>query len=346
MQIAGRKIGITQAPYVIAEMSGNHANSLAHALRIVEAAAQAGAAAVKLQTYTPDTMTIDVDAPGFVIGDPTSPWAGRSLYDLYKEAHTPWDWHEPIMRHAAKLGLHCFSTPFDETAVDFLQTLEVPAYKIASFENTDIPLLKKVASTGKPLIISTGMASVGELDETVRAVREAGCEDFALLKCTSAYPAGPEDANIRTIAHLRELFGCEVGISDHTLGLGVAIAAVAVGATIVEKHLTLRRSDGGVDAAFSLEPAEFAMLAKETEQAWRSLGSVSYGAGASEKSSLRLRRSLHVVKDIKMGEALTRDNVRAIRPGGGLAPKFYGEVLGRVVKADIKRGTPLSWDLI
>lgn len=344
--IGGRSIGPATRPYLIAEMSGNHNQSLARALQIVEAAARAGADAIKLQTYTADTMTLDVRRPGFVIEDDAGPWAGRQLHELYCEAQTPWDWHRPIMDRAATLGLHCFSTPFDDTAVDFLETLNVPAYKIASFENTDLALIRRVSATGKPIIISTGMASVAEIDEAVSAARGAGCHELVLLKCTSTYPATPENSNVRTIAHMRELFGCEVGLSDHTMGCGVAVAAVTCGATLIEKHFTLRRADGGVDSTFSLEPEEFALLRLETERAWQALGQVRYGATAAEEKSKAFRRSLYIARDLKAGEALTKENVRAVRPGFGLAPKHLEQVLGRRVNRDAPTGTPLSWELL
>ncbi|BDV43446.1 pseudaminic acid synthase [Geotalea uraniireducens] len=343
--IGNRIIGADQPPFVIAEMSGNHNQSLDRALAIVDAAAAAGAHALKLQTYTADTMTIDLDEGAFHIGDPNSLWQGTSLYKLYQEAHTPWEWHAPIFARCRERGLICFSTPFDETAVEFLETLNVPCYKIASFENTDLPLIRKVAATGKPMIISTGMATVAELDETVRVAREAGCPGLILLKCTSTYPATPANTNIRTIPHLRELFGCEAGLSDHTMGTGVAVAAVALGATVIEKHFTLRRADGGVDAAFSLEPEELQSLVVETERAWQALGGISYGPTEGEKPSLAYRRSLYVIKDMKAGEEFTRDNVRAIRPGYGLPPKFIYILLGKSVQKDIQRGTPVSFDL-
>lgn len=346
IRIAGRSVSREHEPFVIAEMSGNHNQSLARALEIVEAAAKAGAHALKLQTYTPDTMTLDLDEREFHISDPTSLWKGTSLYKLYGEAYTPWDWHKPIFKRAAELGIIAFSTPFDDTAVDFLETLQAPCYKIASFENTDLPLIRRVAATGKPMIISTGMASAAELDETVRAARAAGCRDLILLKCTSTYPATPENTNIATIPHLRELFGCEVGLSDHTMGVGVAVASVALGATVVEKHFTLRRADGGVDSTFSMEPAEMAELVRETKRAWQALGDVSYGPTPAETGSLQFRRSLYVVRDLKAGEVLTRENVRAIRPGRGLPTKHIEDVIGMTVKQDVKRGTALSWDLI
>jgi pseudaminic acid synthase len=344
--IANRPIGVDCPPFVIAEMSGNHNQSLERALEIVDAAAASGAHALKLQTYTPDTMTLDLDANEFRIDDPQSLWAGASLYKLYAQAYTPWEWHEPIFARARELGMLAFSTPFDETAVDFLESLGVPAYKIASFENTDLPLIRRVAATGKPLIISTGMATVAELDEAVRAARAAGCEQLVLLKCTSSYPASPENSNLRTIPHLRELFGCEVGLSDHTMGNGGAVAAVALGASVIEKHFTLRRADGGVDSAFSLEPEEMKALVVETERAWQSLGCIAYGPTKSEKASAVFRRSLYIVRDIAAGETLTTENVRAIRPGLGLAPKYLDNVLGTRIRQPLKRGTPLSWDLL
>jgi pseudaminic acid synthase len=346
MKIGQREIGLHRRPYIIAELSGNHNQSLARALELVDAAARTGVDAIKLQTYTADTMTIDVDAPGFVIDDAKSLWAGRRLYELYQEAHTPWEWHGPIMQRAAARGVHCFSTPFDDTAVDFLESLDVPAYKIASFENTDLPLIRKVAATGKPMIVSTGMASITELDEAVSAAREAGCRDLILLKCTSTYPATAENTNILTIPHMRALFECEVGLSDHTMGIGVSVASVVLGATLIEKHFTLRRSDGGVDSTFSMEPEEMQRLVVEAERAWQALGKISYGPVEAERKSLVFRRSLYVVKDMQAGDLLTPDNVKAIRPGHGLPPKFYSRLLGRAVKAAIKRGTPLSWELL
>ena len=346
MKIGGRGIGREHRPYVIAEMSGNHNQSLERALAIVDAAADSGADAIKLQTYTAATMTLDSTAPGFVIDDPKSLWAGRQLYELYEEAHTPWDWHAAIFERAAARGLQAFSTPFDETAVDFLETLGVPAYKIASFECTDLPLIRKVAATGKPMIISTGMASLAEIDETVRTARAAGATDIVLLKCTSTYPATPENTNLNTIPVLRQAFGCEVGLSDHTMGCGAAIAAVALGAVVVEKHFTLARADGGVDSTFSLEPAELALLRTETERAWQALGGVVFGGTAAEKKSLAFRRSLYVVKDMQPGEPFTAENVRAIRPGFGLAPKYLETVLGLRAVKSITRGTPLDWALL
>ena len=345
IHIGSRMVGLGHPPFIIAEMSGNHNQSLTRALEIVEAAARAGAHGLKLQTYTPDTMTIDLDEREFHISDPKSLWAGTSLYKLYGQAYTPWEWHKPLFERARALGMIPFSTPFDDTAVDFLEELDVPCYKIASFENTDLPLIRKAAATGKPLIISTGMATAADLDETVRTARTAGCKDLILLKCTSTYPSTPANTNIRTIPHMRELFGCEIGLSDHTMGTGVAVAAVALGATVFEKHFTLRRADGGVDSAFSIEPAELAQLVVETERAWQGLGQVSYGPLEAEKASIQFRRSLYVVKDLKAGEVLTADNVRAIRPGWGLPTRHLPDVLGRAVKKDVKRGTALDWSL-
>jgi N-acetylneuraminate synthase len=327
-------------------MSGNHNQSLARAIEIVEAAARSGAHALKIQTYTPDTMTIDLDEREFHISNPDSPWAGSSLYRLYEEAHTPWEWHKPILDRARELGMVAFSTPFDDTAVDFLETLDVPCYKIASFENTHVPLVRRVAATGKPVIISTGMATVAELDETVRAVRQAGCRDLILLKCTSTYPAKPANTNIVTIPHLRELFGCEVGLSDHTMGVGVAVASVALGATVIEKHFTLRRQDGGVDSAFSMEPPEMAQLVLETERAWQALGSVTYGPTEAERDSTQFRRSLYVTENLRAGETLSERNVRAVRPGRGLPPKYLEALIGRKVNRDVSRGTPVTWDIL
>lgn len=345
--IGKRQVGLDHPPFVIAEMSGNHNQSLDRALAIVEAAARAGAHALKLQTYTADTMTLDIGEGEFFIADPDSLWKGASLHQLYQQAYTPWEWHQPIFARAQELGMLAFSTPFDETAVDFLESLDVPCHKIASFENTDLPLIRKVAATGKPMIISTGMASVAELDETVRTARAAGCRDLILLKCTSTYPATPENTNIRTIPHLRQLFGTEVGLSDHTMGTGVSVASVALGATVIEKHFTLARADGGVDAAFSLEPAEMAELVIESQRAWQALGQVSYGAASPQEEKSKIyRRSLYVVRDLKAGETLDAGSVRAIRPGLGLPPKFIDMVSGKAVKRDVRRGTPLSWDLL
>lgn len=344
--IVNRKVGPGEAPFIIAEMSGNHNQSLERALEIVEAAAKTGAHALKIQTYSPDTMTLDLDEREFHISDPKSLWSGKSLYQLYGEGHTPWEWHQAIFERARELGIIAFSTPFDDTAVDFLESLDVPCYKIASFENTDLPLIRRVAATGKPMIISTGMASIAELDDTVRAARESGCNDLILLKCTSTYPATANNTNILTIPHMRELFGCEVGLSDHTMGVGVSVASVALGATVIEKHFTLDRSDGGVDSAFSMEPAEMEQLVVESSRAWQALGSISYGVTEAEKKSIQFRRSLYIVKDLEVGDILTEENVRAIRPGNGLPPKYIEHVLGSRVKHAIRRGTALRWNML
>ena len=344
--IGNRKVGAGETPFVIAEMSGNHNQSLERALDIVDAAAKTGAHALKIQTYTPDTMPLDLDEREFHISDPSSLWTGTSLYKLYGQAYTPWEWHQPIFERARELGIIAFSTPFDDTAVDLLESLGVPCYKIASFENTDLPLIRRVAATGKPMIISAGMASIAELDDTVRAAREAGCNDLILLKCTSTYPAAANNTNILTIPHMRELFGCEVGLSDHTMGVGVSVASVALGTTVIEKHFTVNRADGGVDSTFSMEPVEMAQLVVETERAWQALGQVSYGVTDAERKSIVFRRSLYVVKHLKLGDVLTTDNVRAIRPGLGLPPKYFEEVLGRTLNQDVARGTALNWGLI
>ena len=339
-------VGPSHPPFVIAEMSGNHNQSLERALAIIDAIATTGAHAVKLQTYTADTMTLDIREREFVINDPKSLWHGRSLYDLYQEAHTPWDWHPTLFERARQHRLTCFSTPFDDTAVDFLETLDCPAYKIASFENTDTPLIRKVARTGKPIIVSTGMATLADIDRAVTTIRAEGNEQIVLLKCTSTYPADPSDSNLLTIPHLRDAFDTHVGLSDHTLGIGVPIAATALGATVIEKHFTLDRNDGGVDAAFSLEPHEMRMLVEESARAHASLGDIRYGGSANEEGSKRFRRSLYVTQDLKAGEVLTRENVRAIRPGYGLGPAATDLVLGLHVTRDSPRGTALSWDLL
>ncbi len=331
-------------PLVVAEMSGNHNQSLDRALAIVDAAAKAGVDAVKLQTYTADTITINKHDGEFFIGDENSLWHGKSLYELYQEAYTPWEWQEKLFARCKEHGILCFNTPFDATAVDFLEGLNAPCYKIASFENVDLPLIKKVASTGKPMIVSTGMASIAELDEMVQTARENGCKDLTLLKCTSSYPATPENTNLRTIPHMRELFDCKVGLSDHTMGIGVAVASVAFGVTMIEKHFTLSRADGGVDAAFSMEPEEMAQLVRECKAAWQALGEISYGL--SNEESRAGRRSLYIVEDMKAGDVITKKNMRCIRPGLGLKPKYYDVVLGMKVKEDIKRGTALTWEMM
>lgn len=342
MKIGNYSIGQSYKPFIIAEMSGNHNQSIERALKIIEIAAKSGADAIKLQTYTADTLTINQRGGLFDIEDATSLWAGRNLYELYQEAYTPWEWHEAMYKCAADNGIICFSTPFDDTAVDFLESLDTPAHKIASFENNHHPLLKKVAKTGKPVIMSTGASTIANLDESVRVLRENGCNDLILLKCTSNYPATPENSNIRTIPHLKELFNCEVGLSDHTMGIGVPIAAVTMGATVIEKHFCLSRAEGGVDSAFSLEPDELKALVIETERAWQSLGTVQYGVQESEKKSLLFKRSIYVVKDIQAGEVFTEENIRVIRPGDGMQPKYYEGLLGKVAKINYTEGIPLT----
>jgi pseudaminic acid synthase len=346
LKIADREIGVGYRPYLIAEMSGNHNQSLERALSIVDAAAASGADAIKLQTYTADTMTLNLREPGFVIEDADSLWAGTQLHELYEKAHTPWEWHGEIFARARARGIQCFSSPFDDTAVDFLESHDVPAYKIASFENTDLPLIRKAAETGKPLIISTGMATVAEIGDAVYTAREFGSNQIVLLKCTSTYPATPENTNIRTIANMRETFGCEIGLSDHTMGCGVAVASVAFGATVVEKHFTLNRQDGGVDSSFSLEPREFALLRLEIDRAWQSLGHVSYGGTHAEEKSRAFRRSLYIANDMQAGEIFTSKNLRIVRPGFGLLPKYYELLIGKHVKRNVAAGTPMSWDLL
>lgn len=337
---------VFEKPFIIAEMSGNHNQSLERALKIVDAAAEAGVDALKIQTYTADTMTIDKSDGEFFISDPNSLWEGESLYNLYKKAYTPWEWHKPIFDRCKEWGVIGFSTPFDATAVDFLEELGNPIYKIASFENIDIPLIKKVASTGKPIIASTGMASLAELDDLVTAARENGCADLSLLKCTSSYPASPKGTNLITIPHLKQLFKCNVGLSDHTLGIGAAIASIALGGTIIEKHFTLSRADGGVDSAFSLEPEEMKLLVRECNTAFEALGEVSYGITEQEKKSMQFRRSLYIVEDMKAGDIITEKNMRSIRPGKGLSPKYYDVVLGKTVSRNIARGTAVEWCFI
>lgn len=336
-------IGKEHKPFIIAEMSGNHNQSLERALEIVDAAADAGAHAIKLQTYTADTMTV---RGAHTIKDGDSLWNSRELYDLYKEAYTPWDWHPVIFEHAAKRGLLAFSSPFDDTAVDFLESLNVPCYKIASFENTDHLLLEKVAKTGKPVIMSTGVATIADIQEAVSILRENGCKELVLLKCTSTYPATPENTNILTIPHMRELYRTHVGLSDHTMGIGVSIASVALGACVIEKHFTIRRADGGVDSAFSIEPHELASLVVESERAWKSLGRVSYDLSEKEKKNMVFKRSLYIVKDIAEGETITAEHVRSVRPSNGLHTRFYKKIIGAKAVLNIKSGTPLSWELI
>ena len=344
--IEGRKIGRKYPPFIVAEMSANHNQSLDSALQIVEAAAKSGVHALKLQTYTPDTLTLDVENEDFFIKDSKSLWKGAYLYKLYQKAYTPWEWHKPIMERCKQLGIICFSTPFDESAVDFLETLNIPCYKIASFENVHLPLIKKVASTGKPIIMSTGLASIAELDEAVKIAKENGCKDLILLKCTSSYPSEPINSNILTIPHMRKLFNCQVGLSDHTLGIGVAVATVALGVTFIEKHFTLSRSYGGPDADFSLEPEEMKNLVIESKRAWQALGEISYVQNKKEKKSIQFKRSLYVAKDMKKGDAFTTQNLRIVRPGYGLHPRYFEMILGKKISCDLKKGTAVKWDLI
>ena len=344
--LSGRRIGAEAKPFIIAEMSGNHNRSIDKAMAIVKAAAETGTDAIKLQTYTPDSLTIDQHGGLFDITDTNSLWRGRNLYELYQEAMTPYEWHKPIFDYAKELGIICFSTPFDEDAVDFLEELGAPVHKIASFENNHHPLLKKIAQTGKLVIISTGVSSLQDLIESVDILKRNECKDLVLLKCTSTYPASPENTNVKTIPHMKELFQCEVGLSDHTMGTGVAVAAVAMGATVIEKHFCLSRAEGGVDSAFSLEPHEFKMLVTETERAWQSLGQVQYGVQEAEKKSINYKRSLYVVKDIKAGEKFTEQNIRVIRPGDGLHPRYFQTILGRKAAKDILKGTPFHFDFL
>ena len=344
--ISNIQIGASYKPMIIAEMSGNHNGSLERALDIVDMAAKAGAQALKIQTYTADTMTIPENKGLFYIDDENSLWHGKSLHDLYQTAFTPWEWHEAIFDRAKSHGMIGFSAPFDDTAVDFLEGLNVPCYKIASFENIDLPLIKRVAQTRKPVIISTCMASLAEIDEAVSCARKNGCDDLILLKCTSTYPADVKDSNLASIPAMQKNFNCHVGLSDHTLGIGAAIASVALGARVIEKHVTLKRSDGGVDSAFSLEPEELSELVSQSATAQQSIGQVSFGPTEAELSSLRFRRSIYVVKPVKKGETVSRDNIRVIRPSGGLAPKHIDTVLGKTFSDDYEQGTPFSWDML
>ena len=344
IKIAGRSIGLNHPPFIIAEMSGNHNQSLDRALKIVEEAANCGVHALKLQTYTADTLTLDVKSGDFLIDDQTSLWKGRNLYDLYNQAHTPWEWHKPIIDRAKELGLICFSSPFDETAVEFLEDLNVPAYKIASFENNHLPLIKKTAETGKPLIISLGMAKLSEAEKAVETARNAGCDQIVLLKCTSTYPADPTNTNLKTIPQIRKIFNCEVGLSDHTLGIGVALASISLGSTIIEKHFTLDRNDGGVDSSFSLEPKEFKSLVCESHRAWQSLGEISFGPTKKEMDSKKFRRSIYVSENINTGEKFTNKNLRILRPGYGAPPYLLEFLIGKTSRKDYLKGEPLSFD--
>jgi N-acetylneuraminate synthase len=346
VRIGRHSVGPGHRPLIVAELSANHKGSLKHALEVVDAVAAAGAHVLKLQTYTADTLTLDVDRPEFRIDTPGSPWRGRTLYDLYQEGSTPWEWHAPIAERCRELGLEWFSSPFDATAVDFLEDLEVVAHKIASFEVVDLPLIRRAARTGKPLVMSTGMATLAEIDAAVRAARQEGCRDLVLLQCTSTYPSSPENSNLATIPHLAEAFACPVGLSDHTLGVGAPLAAVGLGAVLIEKHVTLSRADGGVDAAFSLEPDELRDLVEGSERAWQAVGRVHYGPLPAERASLEHRRSLYITRDLKTGDELTRENLRSIRPANGLPPRHLEDLLGRRVARDVPRGTPASWDLL
>lgn len=344
--ISDYKVGKDSPPFIIAEMSGNHNQSLERAMELVGAAAKAGVHALKLQTASPSGITLNIDSPDFLINDSSSPWHGQKLYQLYQQAVTPWEWHKPIFDRCSELGLIAFSSPFELAAIDFLEELNVPCYKIASFELVDLPLVRKAAATGKPLIMSTGMATVADINDAVDAAKAEGNEQIILLKCTSSYPATAADANIATIAHLEDMFGLQVGLSDHTLGIGVACAAAALGATVIEKHFTLDRADGGVDSSFSLEPNEFKLLVEETKRAWESVGKVTYGGTVLEKKSLKFRRSLYIAEDIKNGEILTEKNLRIVRPGYGLAPKNIDFLLGRKVNQDLNAGTAMKWEYI
>lgn len=346
IRIGQRLIGATEPPFIIAEMSGNHNQSLERAFRLVDAAAAAGAHALKLQTATPDGLTLEVDHPDFLISDPDSLWFGKNLHQLYQEAVTPWEWHAPLFDYCRQRGIMVFSSPFELKAVDLLEGLDAPCYKIASFELVDLQLVRRVAQTGKPLLISTGMATLSDIELAVAAARQEGNDQIVLLKCTSSYPATPEESNLATIPHLRQAFGTEVGLSDHTMGVGVPCAAVAFGATLIEKHFTLCRQDGGVDAAFSLEPEELRQLVLETERAWRARGTVCYGGSQREQVSLNYRRSIYVSRDVALGELLSHDNIRVVRPGFGLHPRFLDLVIGRRASRDLKKGTALSWEAI
>ena len=340
--IAGRPIGIDYSPYVIAELSANHNGKLATALRILEQAKKAGADAVKLQTYTADTITLQCKSDQFQIQQGL--WKGRSLFELYEEAHMPWEWHKPLFDHAREIGITVFSTPFDTTAVDLLEDLNVPAYKVASFEAIDLPLIKYIAGTGKPMIISTGMANAEEIEEAIQAAREGGCYELAILHCVSGYPASPDEYNLRTILDMLSRFGLVTGLSDHTLDNTTAITSVALGASVIEKHFTLDRNGGGPDDSFSIEPSELLALCYGAKTAWQSLGKVDYGRKSSEHGNVIFRRSLYFVKALKRGDTITSDVVRSVRPGFGLAPKYLEKVLGSKLKIDVEYGTPVSWD--
>jgi len=343
IKLGQRAVGPGEIPFIIAELSGNHDQSLDKALAMVDAAAKCGADAIKIQTYTADSMTLDIQHGEFVIQDAGNLWQGQSLYELYQQAMTPWEWHQAVFDRATQHGMLAFSTPFDQTAVDFLEQLKVPCYKIASFENSDHALLAAVARTGKPVIMSTGMATQTELAESVAVLKSNGCNDLILLKCTSHYPADPIDANLATIPHLAQLFNCQVGLSDHTAGIGVAVASVVLGATVIEKHFVLDRSEGGVDAEFSLEPNEFSALVQECKRAAVALGKVTYGGTEKEQASRKYRRSLYIAEDMQPGDIFTPTNLRSVRPGFGLEPKYLPMFIGKSIKNAASKGTPLNW---
>ncbi len=346
IHIGNQIIGSRQRPFIIAELSGNHQQNYQLAEQMIESAAQSGVHAIKLQTYTPETMTLDINSQDFMVTERDSLWQGESLYSLYSKAATPWEWHEPLFKKARSLGLQAFSSPFDASAVDFLENLDVPCYKIASFENTDLPLIKKVAQTGKPLIVSTGMASEQEIEELLGTISDSGNRQVVLLKCTSNYPADASDCNLLTLVDMQKKFGTLVGLSDHTLGNSVALAAVALGSCVIEKHFVLDRQAGGVDAEFSLEPDELKHLVQETETVWRAMGKVQYGGSDNEQVSKKYRRSVYCSRDIRAGECLSEQNIRVIRPGFGLPPKHYEQLLGKTARQDIPRGTAISWELL
>ncbi len=345
VNIEGCAVGEGCKPFIIAELSGNHQQSYELALRMVEAAAASGASAVKLQTYTADTMTLDVTTDGFVIEEEESLWHGQSLHKLYQQASTPWEWHSGLFKRAKELGLIAFSSPFDHTAVEFLETLDVPCYKVASFENTDLPLIRKIAETGKPMIISTGMATLSEIEDAVSTARKHGCTDIILLKCTSTYPAPPQDTNLSTIPHMSQTFNCSIGLSDHSYGIGIALAAIGLGATVIEKHFVLDRKAGGVDAEFSVEPSELKQLVDESERVQASIGNIAYGNTNSDSSAKRYRRSLYIGQNVASGDVLTEETIRIVRPGLGLSPKHYDEVIGMELRQSAQKGTPITWDL-
>ena len=344
IKISDYYVGERHKPFITAELSGNHNQSLERAMALIKSAADCGVDAIKLQTYTADTITLKSSSDSFKVKGSNKDWEGQTLYDLYKTAYTPWEWHKQLFEYSKTLGLIIFSSPFDHTAVDFLAELEVPCYKIASFENTDVELIRKVALTMKPVILSTGMASLGDLEKSVNLVHKYGCGEIILLKCTSTYPADPHNSNIKTISHLKESFGCPVGLSDHTMGIGVSLGAVALGASFIEKHFTLDRADGGVDSSFSMEPHEMELLVKESRVCWQSIGHVKYGVSEDELVSLKFRRSLYITENLKKGDVISEKNIRSVRPGFGLSIDMLRNVIGMTVTTDIAANTPLSWD--